>query len=513
MTLMWQERMTWSSLTRITSIRLAVAAFLLGAAVTLAYRPFSQTVRGDCGIYDYIAQSILRGEMPYRDVIDPKAPASMYLSAMAMGIGRSIGARDVIAVRWLYVLMAGLLSAITYLTAEAYLHSRLAAFIAILIPLIPDNFVSMMTKGTQPKLPMMVFGMLALLLVAQDRPFWAGFCSMLSCLCWQPGLLFAGAAFLIFSRYLTSWRDWRPVKVVAGAAVPLAVVLLYFYSRGALSDLWSWTITYAYSVFRPEGQKPVGQALTQISKIAHREFGSDLMLVGLSLIGFVMYALERVREKLKEGVRSVDVYRDAIVIPPVVYFVFCIIDFQGGPDFLPFLPFIGLFAAWFLIEIGRLIASNRLVKRIRPRVGWNSLVPSMAIASMLVLILIRTTSYRPPSFDLREQAKAVSQIANYLGPDDRIYVHGMAEILVLLNRPNLNRYIALDSGADDYIAAQKGGGFKDVIDEIEAAAPKLAAISRLRNVRHSKELEQWVDGHYDKLELPGYETIYIRKQE
>jgi hypothetical protein len=499
--------------TRITSIRLAVAAAVLGAAVTLAYRPFSQTVRGDCGIYDFIAQSILRGEVPYRDVIDPKAPLSMYLSAMAMAIGRSMGARDVIAVRWLCVLMAGLLSAITYLTAEAYLHSRLAAVIACSIPLVPSSLVLMMTKGTQPKLPMMVFGMLALLLVTHDRPFWAGFCSMLSCLCWQPGLLFAGVVFLTFSRYLTSWRDWRTVKVVAGAAVPLAVLVLYFYSRGALSDLWSWTITYTYSVFRPEGENPIGEALTQIWKIAHREFGSDLVLVGLSLIGFVMYALERVREKLKYGVRSIDLYRDAIVIPPVVYFAFCIIDFQGGPDLLPFLPFFGLFAAWFFIETGRLIASNRLVKRIMPRGGWKSLVPSVAIASILGLILIRATSYRPPSFDLREQARAVSQIADYLGPDDKIYVHGTAEILVLLNRPNLNRYIALDSGADDYIAAQKSGGFKDVIDEIEAAAPKLVAISRLRNVRHSSELEHWVNEHYDELELPGYETIYIRKQE
>src|SRR6267143_1170277 len=107
---MAQERSTISA-TRITSIRLAVAAFVLGAAVTLAYRPFTQTVRGDCGIYDYIAQSILRGEVPYRDVVDPKAPLSMYLSALAMGIGRTAGVGDVIAVRWLYGLMAGLLSA------------------------------------------------------------------------------------------------------------------------------------------------------------------------------------------------------------------------------------------------------------------------------------------------------------------------------------------------------------------------------------------------------------------
>jgi hypothetical protein len=512
MTLMREERMTWSNLTRITSTRLAVTAFLLGIAVTLAYRPFSQTVRGDCGIYDYIAQSILRGQLPYRDVIDPKAPVSMYLSAVAIAIGRSVGAPDVPAVRCLYVLLAGLLSAITFLTAEAYLRSRIAALIASLIPLIPGNFVSMMTKGTQPKVPMMIFGMLALLLVAKDRPFWAGFCSMLSCLCWQPGLLFAGTAFLVFSRYLTSWRDWRVVKLVAGATIPLVVVLLYFYSRGALSDLWSWTITYTFAVFRPDGQKPLAQALAQIWKIAHREFGSDLILPGLSLIGFAMYAAGRVRVKLQEGLRSVDLFRDAILLPPIVYFLFCILDFQGGPDLIPFLPFIGLFAGWSLVEIARLIASSGFVKRIGQGIRWDSLVPSIAMAAMLVLILIRTTSYKPPSVDLREQRKAISQIADYLGPDDRIYVHGMAEILVLLNVPNLNRYIAFDSGADDYIGAQRAGGFKDVIAEIESSAPKLVAMSRLRNVRHGKDLEQWVDAHYDTLELPGCETIYIRKQ-
>lgn len=511
---LWQKRMASSSLTHKTSVRrLAVAAFLLGVAVALAYRPFSQTVRGDCAIYDYIAQSILRGQMPYRDVIDPKAPAGMYLSAMAMAIGKSIGTQDVVAVRWLHVLMIGLLSAITFLTAEAYLRSRIAAVIAVLVPLLTDNFVLMLIKGTQPKLPMMVFGMLTLLLTAKDRPFWAGFCSMMSCLCWQPGLMFAGAAFLIFSRYVTSWSDLRAAKVVAGAVVPLAAVLLYFYSRGALSDLWSWTITYSYSVFGPEGQKPLGQALTQLWKISHREFGSDLVLAGLSLIGFAMYAGERVREKLEEGLRAIDLFRDAILLPPVVYLIFCTIDFQGGPDLIPFLPFIGLFAAWFLVELGRAIASNALVKRRRPGIGWNSLVPSIATAAMLVLILVRTTSYKPPRWDLGEQRRAISQIADYLGPDDRIYVHGTAEILVLLNRANLNRYISLDSGADDYISAQKAGGFKDVIDELESSAPKLVAISRLRNVRHSKELEQWVDEHYDELELPGYETIYVRKRE
>src|SRR6266496_1582729 len=61
---------------------LVIAAFLTGAAVMLLHRPFSQLEAGDAAFYDYIAQTILRGGIPYRDVVDIKGPAAPYLSAV-----------------------------------------------------------------------------------------------------------------------------------------------------------------------------------------------------------------------------------------------------------------------------------------------------------------------------------------------------------------------------------------------------------------------------------------------
>lgn len=511
MTAILREQLVSSALTKLTGVHLAILAFVLGVVVTLAYRPFSQPVKGDVGIYDYIAQSILRRQVPYRDVIDPKTPLSMYLSAAAMTVGRSIGVSDVAAVRWLNALMAGLLLAVNFLVAEAYLKSRLAGVIAALVPLLPENFALMMTKGTQPKLPMMLFGMLTLLFIAKERPFLSGFFSMLSCLCWQPGLMFTGVAVLMFSRYLTKWNDRRVLKVLAGAALPLAALLVYFYALGALSDLWSWTITYTYSVFRPEGQKRIDQAFALMWKIIHRELGSDMILWGLGVIGFAMFAWERIAEKFKQAFRSSELFRDSIVIPPTVYLIFCTIDFQGGPDLIPFLPFIGVFAGWFFVELGRKTANASLVKNKTSAFVWGVVIPVTAICVMLLLLLVRTARYKPPLADLQSQRIAISRVAEYLGPSDKIYVHGTAEILVLLNRPNLNPYIALDSGADDYIAQQRPGGFKDVLDELDADSPKLVAISRLRNVRHGRELESWVLDHYEELDLPGLEGVYIRK--
>jgi len=499
-----------STQTRITTKQIAIVAFLLGVAITLAYRPFSQPVRGDTGIYDYIAQSILRGQVPYRDVIDPKTPASMYMSAFAMAAGRSVGISDVAAVRWLNALMTGLLLALNFLVADAYLKSRLAGVIAALAPFLSERFALMMTKGTQPKLPMMVFGMLTLLLIARQRPFLSGFCSMLACLCWQPGLMFTGVAVLMFSRYLTKWTDGRALKVIAGAVVPLVVLLSYFYALGALGQLWSWTITYTYSVFGPEGQKGIDQAIKQIWIITRQEAGSDLILWGFSAVGFAMFTWERIREKFKDRHSSSELYRDAILTPPVIYLIFCTINFQGGPDLIPFLPFLGLFAGWFFVEFGKFAASKSIHSRVSS-LDWSVVVPITAICVMLILLLLRTTRYEPPAVDLQSQRATVGRIADYLGPTDKIYVHATAEILVLLNRPNLNPYIAFDSGADNYLAQQRPGGFKDVLGEIEADAPKLVAISRLRNVRHSQELEDWVREHYDELKIPGLNGIYIRK--
>jgi len=163
---------------------LALAAFLIGASVTLTHRPWSQPEGGDEAIWDYVAQCIVRGQAPYRDVVEIKTPLSAYLSAAAIQAGRSAGLSDVMAVRLLNVLMAGSLSAITVLVAATYLRSRMAAFIAFLIPLTPTHFADWVAAGTEPKLPMILFGMCSLPLIAKRKPFWVGFFSMLACLCW-----------------------------------------------------------------------------------------------------------------------------------------------------------------------------------------------------------------------------------------------------------------------------------------------------------------------------------------
>src|SRR6185369_15728422 len=263
----------------------------------ILYRPFARAEVLDPTIYDYLAQAILRGQIPYRDIVDIKGPGAPYLSAAAIFVGRIFGLGDIFAIRALHVLLVGLLSAVTFQVANVYLNSRIAACIAFLIPLLREPIAKALIGGTQPKLPMMIFGLLTLLMIAKNRPLAAGVFSMLSCLCWQPGLLFTGTAVLIFSRYLTGWRDLKALKVIAGAMIPLTIVLGYFYSKGALGDLWTWTITYNYSVFGPEAGPTLGNALRHIWVMTRRVFEKEILIVLLSIIGLLLFGFERVRQK------------------------------------------------------------------------------------------------------------------------------------------------------------------------------------------------------------------------
>lgn len=493
--------------------KLVLLAFLIGVIVMVLYKPFARSEVGDPTIYDYVAQAILRGQLPYRDVIDIKGPGAQYLSAAAIIVGKVFDLRDILAIRALHVILVGLLSAITFLVANIYLRSRVASAIAFLIPLLREPIAKAFIGGTQPKLPMIIFGLLALLMIAKDRPLAAGAFSMLSCLCWQPGLLFTGTAVLIFSRYFTSWRDLKALKVLAGAFVPMAIVLGYFYSKGALGDLWAWTITYNYSVFRPEAGPALGNALNHIWVISRRVFEKEILVVLLSALGLVLFLFERAREKLsgRAAFESPDLFRDAIVVPPLIYFAFMLISFQGPPDLIPLFPFVGIFAGWLLVRFGRLAGSISRLRTLSQPFG-NSIVGVAMLVVTLAVVFVRAGTFEWRGPKLQDQDAAIQQLRQELQPGDRIYVHGAVEILVLLNSPNLNPYVDFDWGKDDFAASRRGVSFQQLIDEMEADAPKYVSITRLRKVYHREELEQWVNEHYERSDLPKYRELYVRKR-
>lgn len=491
-----------------------VAVFAVGVVVMLLCRPFAQAEGGDDAIWDYVAQCIVRGQIPYRDVIEIKTPGSAYLSALAIIVGKTAGLQDIVSVRVLCVLLVGILCAVIFLTANAYFRSTIAGFTAVLIILMWPNLSVLMIAGTRPKLPMIIFGLLSLLLIAADKPFWAGFCSILSCLCWQPGLMFTATAVLMFSRYLTSWRDLRALKVFIGASVPLSLVLIYFYVAGALADFWTWTVAYNYRVYRPETSAAPDVSLNQLWHLIDQVTGADTVWVKLGVAGFLLFAGERIWMTLKNRRLTVspDLFKDALAILPLAYLGFKAINYPGIDDLIPLFPFIGLFAGFLFSEATRLIGE---LKPVSNNHLLASFVRSISVIPLVLLIILtcrHCINYRVEGNTLQEQQTKVKPLADLLEPDDKIYVHGTLELLVLLNRSNINPYILLDRGKDRYIAERTQGGFDALIDQMRAQRPKVIAISRVQNVSHRDEMLAWAAEDYDRFPLEfAHNSVYVRK--
>jgi hypothetical protein len=229
-----------------------------------------------------------------------------------------------------------------------------------------------------------------------------------------------------------------------------------------------------------------------------------LALVAFSVAGFISFLIKRIRATRQDnGLKSPGLFEDAIIILPLVYLAFCWVNFQSGPDLIPLFPFVGLYAAFFLARVAGV------------RVGQPFLhhLPRASVVVLIALILIRMLTYRiEAEVTLPDQENRIASLSSVLTPSDKIFVHGTVEILVLLNRPNMNQHVDLRKGKDEFIAQRTAGGFAAFINELEASAPKIVAISRAGRLHHREELRKWITDHYDPLEVAGFEGIYVRRQ-
>ena len=494
--------------------RVFLLVTLLGAALVYSqFEVFKQPVRGDRANWEYMAQLIARGSVPYRDAVNIKSPLSAYLGAAAIVITRPFGLRDLYAVRLLYQALGVLTVVLTFLVAYEFFGSRWLALLAALIFLSFHSFAGTNSAGIQPKTPMMLFGLCSLWAIRKEKPFWAGMFSMLSALSWQPGLLYFGAAGLAFTSYLTRWRVRTLIKLVGGAILPLAILLLYFAFAGALVDFYLWAFKYNYSVYAPEELKPASHFFNYFSRMVTGNYRSERVYFYIAAIGLLV-AFGREAVEAKRGGLRVLLERapfHAITITLLVYFVFCIINVQGSADFFPFLPYVGVFAA--LAIITTLDGLMKLIERTRaaPYVVPVNLV-STAVIVLLVffLSLSQAFSYHRRGLTLQAQEVEVKEITSNLQPGDQIFVHGTTEVLVIAGLTNASRYFFLDRDKDLYMDQVEPGGFDGWFNRLKAEEPKVVMLSRLRKVRSKKQFAEWVASEYDEHRGKLF-TYYVKK--
>ncbi|HXF40322.1 MAG TPA: DolP-mannose mannosyltransferase [Blastocatellia bacterium] len=479
----------------------------------LPYQFWKQPSILDRANWDYFAQEIVRGAVPYRDVVNIKAPLSAYIGAAAIVITKSFGLRDIFAIRIVYLFLASLTVGFTFLVTHAFSNSRRVALLAALIMMAFNLFGDANAGGVQPKTPMILFGLIALWAIQKDKPFAAGFAAMLSALSWQPGLLFAGVVFLGFSRYLTSWRDGKALKAMAGALLPLGIFIGYFWFERSLADIYWWLIDYNLMVDAPRGLRTIPQLVDRFYRLMKGAFRPEWPYFLVSIVGLVIVGWRASRITKRDGFKLLvdNAPRHAVIIAPLIYFAFCLINIQGGVDMIPLLPFVAMFAAVGIVcLIDRVVDLLSRAKLSVSRYTLNASIFAAVAALVMIFSVADVLLLRVESPTLKDQDAEVAEITSHLAPGDQIYVHGLAEILVLSGLSNADKHFFLDRGKDNYLDRVEPGGFSGWLDRLKAKRPKVVALERMKFVERKEDFYDWVHADYEEHKDRVF-TYYLRR--
>jgi hypothetical protein len=227
-------------------IFLALACVL----VILRLPSLVQPMGGDQGLYAYVGERILAGELPYVDAWDQKPPAVHVTYAVLRAIwphDSVVAAADLIAamtVAWMLVALGGVLvrpvtgqvAALLFLFLSNPAFARLGG---VAVRAQAETFIAVVVTGA------------FLLLLRPGASAWR---------LAAAGVLFGlaitfkynMAVYALAGAVMLALAPRRPetspagalVSMGLGALIPVAALLVFFASRGALTDLYQATITY-----------------------------------------------------------------------------------------------------------------------------------------------------------------------------------------------------------------------------------------------------------------------------
>ncbi|MEW6734906.1 MAG: DolP-mannose mannosyltransferase [Acidobacteriota bacterium] len=454
--------------------------------IYLQFSPWQQPTGGDLTMWDYMAQSIVRGAIPYKDVVNIKTPLGAYLSAIAILVGRSIDVRDLIAIRYLYIILSALTVAMTYLVAQAYWQRKDVSLLAAVMMLSYDSFAIWNASGSQVKTPAILCGLLSLYSVARGRAFIAGCWGALAFWCWQPGLLFVGVAGLVFCRFLTKPFHPQAWRTALGAFLPLLLGGLCFFAQHAWTDFYRWNFqfnTTSNSSVRSLGK--LEKSAERVVPVIQKAYNNEWLWFALAPLGFLWHGVEiirRVRRYQLADLLSAS-WRLAPIIALIVYIIFSALNLQSGPDMIFFLPFISIYAAYILSNIVEYLPRRRELMA--------------AIIILVTIFKVADAFAYKPEFTLQDEELQWREVVAQLAPSDTVYAQGSLDLLVLYNLPNANKYIYLDRGKDIYAGQLEPGGFDGIIMGLKQKHPKFVSLAKLNHVYEQKRLLAWMDELYE----------------
>ena len=487
------------------SFLITLLVFLISAFVFVQYG-FGGILERDEAIYVYSGQQMAQGTPPYVSIFDHKGPLAPMVSGIGVSIAALLNLDDILVVRITFLVLSSLAVVGLYLLSSTLFSYQKMGFLAASIFVGFSHFGMHAASGPRAKTPMVMFGILSLLLVARKKWFWAGICSSLALLTWQPAGIYAVITILL--AFLQS-EAGRPrvrnaLSAISGVLTPIVVVSLYFWYQGALYNLVDGAILFNLSYLeRIPSYSPLEHILRPI-----RMVNSGYTSMALPIfIGFFMVLLMYVWRTRLYGPSFLNFIRkdhfSVFLLSFPLFIIWTAVDLQGYPDIYVLLPYVAIGFGWLLH-----LALDALT-RIK-QIG-TTLQISCFFLLCAVLLGSATLNYRATAENkLEEQRQWAQQIEARFGTDARIVSIGVPEMLVLLHRTNPNPYLFIIYGIDNRINATTPGGFKGWLEELERYDPSVIALGKTTG-RFEPILTSWLKSHYKKTRV-GRWILFVKEQ-
>jgi hypothetical protein len=507
---------------------------LAGALLLLRVPSIVQPMGADQGLYAYVGERILAGELPYRDAWDQKPPAIHFTYALMRAMWKgdaAAGAADFLAaaaVAWLLFKLgaaigsrgSGITAGLLFVLLSNPSFTRLGG---IRLRAQCETFIGVAIAG-------------AFLLLARRGRGTA----------WTPvvaGVLF-GIAFVfkynagiyaaagLAAAWLWGRLTWAEVLEVAGGfAVPVAVMLGIFAAGGALRELYDATITYNVQ-YSGETYAGPGAAVWYLMTFPIERARVDaLWTVGgagcLLLIGLAPWKRERLVGPIWVGAACLSI---------------AVNGSRGLPQyFVQANPALAFAAAWGAVEAWPLIrsrAGNRA-----PLIGaaaialiviavWRvnqfpKLIEQTVFDASYMLGRIDRNNYLSRYADDRKYSAAASaELADVARastrPDDRIYIFGFTcAAYVDAGRASASRFFWSRPVIVNFKAGTPGYGVEGLLADLKQRPPALVALQRRDwqpDVTDSAEffmstpaLANWLKANYEPSRGPNAFEVWVRK--
>jgi 4-amino-4-deoxy-L-arabinose transferase-like glycosyltransferase len=465
----------------------------LGAVLLLLRLPaLVQPMGADQGLYAYVGERILAGELPYRDAWDQKPPAIHYIYAAMRAIWPAdavVGLADLLAaaaVGWLLFLLgratgstiAGAAGAFLFLLLSNPSFTRLGG---VRLRAQCETFIAVAVTGA--------FLLLARRRAGGDRWSAAG-----------AGVLF-GVAFLLkyhagvylaaglAAGWLWGRLPWRDVLYVAtGCALPVLVMIGGFGLSGALRELYDATVVYNLQYSGETYTGPAAVLGYLLTFPVERARVDALWTVG-GAGSLVLLLTSRGR-------------RERLVGPMWVAAACLSIAVNGGRGlpqyFVQANPALALAAGWGAVHIWELVRARaaRAAPAVAALIGlvvsvgvWRvnqfpKLLDQTAFDAAYALGRLDRAEYLARYDDDRKySALAAEELAALVRtrtqPEERIYLFGFTcAAYVLADRASASRFFWSRPVIVGFRAGTPGYGIDGLLNELRHRQPGVVALQR-----------------------------------